>query len=286
MNKKIYGTISQLLKKDGYQYFSGATALHSKSILEVTEQADFLDYVPQHNFLGYDTLRVEVCKNNKKEFCDSLLVIINVVKRNMQVQNIVTDASTGKPLSATIVLNGDTVLTPKMNTNLNTPSEFVCNLKQSQKNKLTVWQNGYFPAVLNIDLTDSVNEFIYRNIVALKPLEIGETIGLSNIFFETNKSIIKTESFDELDNLANALQKNISMKIYITGHTDNKGNDAANLKLSEERVKSVISYLITKKIDKSRLSGKGFGSKKPIATNETDEGRFKNRRVEFTIEKM
>jgi len=74
------------------------------------------------------------------------------------------------------------------------------------------------------------------------------------------------------------------MKINILGYTDNKGNEATNMKLSEERVKCVIQYLVNKSIDKSRLTGKGMGSKNPIDTNDTEDGRIKNRRVEFTIE--
>jgi len=285
VNKTIYGTISNLLKKENYIFFSGAKSFNTSSILEVTEQADFLDYIPQRKFFGYDTMRVEVCTNNKKEKCDSLILIVQVLRTSMSVQNVVIDATTQKPLAAAIILNNDTLIKPPAITST-IPFEFSCELKQFRKNKVTVWQKGYFPAVLNIDVTDSVNSFNFVNKVELKPLEVGGTIGLSNIFFETGKSIIKQESFDELDNLANALLRNISMKIYITGHTDNKGSDAANLKLSDERVKSVIGYLIDKKIDKSRLSGKGYGSKKPIATNDTEEGRFKNRRVEFTVEKL
>ena len=76
------------------------------------------------------------------------------------------------------------------------------------------------------------------------------------------------------------------MKIFISGHTDNKGSEAINLKLSEERVQAVIKFLVDKKVNPSQVSGKGFGSSKPIDTNDTEEGRNKNRRVEFVIDKM
>jgi outer membrane protein OmpA-like peptidoglycan-associated protein len=124
------------------------------------------------------------------------------------------------------------------------------------------------------------------NEVALQPLAVGGVVGLKNIFFETGMSIIKEQSFVELDNLAAALIKNPNLKIFIAGHTDNKGLEAANQKLSDDRVKSVIAYLLQKKVNKNQVDGKGFGSTKPIAPNDTEEGRNKNRRVDFTIQKM
>jgi outer membrane protein OmpA-like peptidoglycan-associated protein len=125
-----------------------------------------------------------------------------------------------------------------------------------------------------------------ENHVALKPLAVGGVIGLNNIFFETGKSIIKELSFDELDNLAASLTKNPKMKIFIAGHTDNRGNETANQKLSDERVQTVIKYLLNKNVNPNQVSGKGFGSTKPIDTNETEEGRNRNRRVDFTIQNL
>jgi outer membrane protein OmpA-like peptidoglycan-associated protein len=203
----------------------------------------------------------------------------------MAVRNIITDATTGKPITATIVLNTDTLIKLRKQES-KSPFEFTSELKAFKKNKITISQEGYFPQVFNFDLTDSLNSFVYDNNVALKPIEVGSLIGLKNIFFETGKSIIKVESYDELDNLANALLKYPNMKIFIEGHTDNKGNDNANLKLSEDRVNSVINFLVNKKVERKRLNGKGYGSKKPIDNNETEEGRNRNRRVEFTIEKI
>ena len=103
---------------------------------------------------------------------------------------------------------------------------------------------------------------------------------LNNIFFETNKAVLKTESFPELDKLVSVLNKS-QMVIDIRGHTDNEGDEKKNQLLSEERAKAVVDYLVSKQINKNRLFYKGFGSSKPIASNNTKEGRQKNRRVEF-----
>jgi outer membrane protein OmpA-like peptidoglycan-associated protein len=112
---------------------------------------------------------------------------------------------------------------------------------------------------------------------------IGETIKLDNIFFETDKSKLKTESLVELNKLLEMLNKYPNLKIEINGHTDNVGTDEYNLKLSKSRAKAVVDYLIEKSIAETRLTHNGYGSTKPIKTNKTEEGRAQNRRVEFKV---
>ena len=106
---------------------------------------------------------------------------------------------------------------------------------------------------------------------------------LYNIFFETDKSRLLPNSFDELNKLADYLSKNKSTIIEISGHTDNTGAEEKNKKLSEARAKAVADYLVLKGIEKARISSKGYGSTMPIAKNDTEAGREQNRRVEFII---
>ncbi len=108
-------------------------------------------------------------------------------------------------------------------------------------------------------------------------------IVLENVLFELNKTVLLKESSLALDKLVDQLQTDKTMKIEIKGHTDNTGNEIENQKLSERRAKAIVDYLVAKNIDKNRLSFKGFGSKQPIASNDTEEGRKKNRRVEFFV---
>jgi outer membrane protein OmpA-like peptidoglycan-associated protein len=110
----------------------------------------------------------------------------------------------------------------------------------------------------------------------------GERMTLKNIFFDTNKSVLLPASFSELDKLAGYLKEN-THSIEISGHTDNTGNEEQNRTLSEARAKAVTDYLILKGIDSSRINFLGQGSSKPIAPNNTEEGKRKNRRVEFII---
>jgi len=101
------------------------------------------------------------------------------------------------------------------------------------------------------------------------------------INFETGKSDIKPESQPIVDQIVEMLKQNSDLKISIEGHTDNVGSDKLNKTLSENRAKSVMNALVSAGIEKSRLSSKGWGSSKPIADNSTEDGRFKNRRVEI-----
>ncbi len=101
------------------------------------------------------------------------------------------------------------------------------------------------------------------------------------INFETGKSDIKPESQPIVDQIVEMLKQNSDLKISIEGHTDNVGSDKLNKTLSENRAKSVMNALVSAGIEKSRLSSKGWGSTKPIADNSTEDGRFKNRRVEI-----
>jgi OmpA-OmpF porin, OOP family len=101
------------------------------------------------------------------------------------------------------------------------------------------------------------------------------------INFETGKSDIKSESQPIVDQIVEMLKQNPDLKVSVEGHTDNVGSDKSNQTLSENRAKSVMNALISGGIEKSRLSSKGWGATKPIEDNTTEDGRFKNRRVEI-----
>lgn len=142
---------------------------------------------------------------------------------------------------------------------------------------------GFMSVSDNIDLR-YVEEYkeIKRDLY-LVPIEIGQTVRLQNIFFDHNKAILRPESFPELERVVKLMNDNKSMKIEVAGHTDSDGSDEFNQKLSDNRAKAVMEYLVQKNISQSRVVYKGYGESKPIATNDTDEGKQLNRRVEFTV---
>jgi outer membrane protein OmpA-like peptidoglycan-associated protein len=144
----------------------------------------------------------------------------------------------------------------------------------------------------NIDLRDvKAGETLDTRDFNLAPIETTKleenaVITMNNIFFDFDKSLLKPESAPELDRLVNMLKEQTSMKIEISGHTDDLGTEQYNLALSERRAKNVIAYLVRSGIDQKRISVQYFGESKPVDSNETEEGRQKNRRVEFKILKL
>jgi outer membrane protein OmpA-like peptidoglycan-associated protein len=112
---------------------------------------------------------------------------------------------------------------------------------------------------------------------------VGGTFVLKEIFFEFDKSTLLQQSYFELMKLMTLLETYPEMQIEIGGHTDGKGSDGYNQRLSENRAKAVVDFLVSKGIDIKRLKYKGYGKSMPVATNDTDEGRALNRRVEFRI---
>jgi outer membrane protein OmpA-like peptidoglycan-associated protein/tetratricopeptide (TPR) repeat protein len=123
----------------------------------------------------------------------------------------------------------------------------------------------------------------YEKNIPLQPIEANATVILKNIFFDVNKFELKPESQVELDKLVQLLNENPTIKIEISGHTDNVGKPADNLVLSNNRAKAVVNYLISKKITAQRLTSKGYGETKPVGDNKTDEGRAMNRRTEVKV---
>lgn len=113
--------------------------------------------------------------------------------------------------------------------------------------------------------------------------EVGSTFILRNIFFDFDRTTLLQQSYVELRNLLNLLNTYPKMRIEVGGHTDGKGSVEYNKKLSENRARNVVNYLISKGIEPRRLQYKGYGKSKPIAPNDTDEGRSLNRRVEIKI---
>ena len=117
----------------------------------------------------------------------------------------------------------------------------------------------------------------------LEPIEVGLTVRLKNIYFDFNKTTLKSESFVELNKVVDFLEQNPSVEVEIGGHTDSKGTDVYNNTLSQGRSQAVVDYIAKQGIDASRLTAKGYGESKPIDTNDTPEGQANNRRVEFTV---
>ncbi|MDB5257049.1 MAG: outer membrane protein [Chitinophagaceae bacterium] len=228
--------------------------------------------VSNNNSLGEeDIFRIKVAEEAKPE----PVVIIH---------GKVLDKVTKQPLAATIdyheLSTGTNVGTARSNP---TDGSYKIILPYGKAYGFLAEKNNFLAESDNIDLT-TIQEYteIERDLY-LSPIEIGKTITLNNVFFVKSKAELLPGSFSELDRLVKVLTDNPELKIELSGHTDNVGDPALNTKLSEDRVVTIKNYLISKIISAKRLSGKGYGGSKPIASNATEETRKLNRRVEFII---
>lgn len=134
-----------------------------------------------------------------------------------------------------------------------------------------------------VDLTSATFKEDVNKDFKLDRVEVGAKVILKNIFFESGKATLKSESYVTLDNVVKLLQSNEGLRLEISGHTDNVGALKTNMKLSEDRAKSVVQYIVSKGISESRLESKGYAFNQPVAPNNTEAGRAQNRRVEFKV---
>lgn len=238
----------------------------------IPASGNYAYFVSSDNSIGQeDIFRVKLQESIKPEF-----VVL--------VTGKVYDSKTNSGISAKIIYedlsNGEEV--GIANSNPETGNYSIV-LPAGKKYGFLAEQDGYIAQNENLDLT-SLDEYKeIRKDLYLIPIEKGQTIRINNIFFDFADFKLLNESFSEMNRLVEFLNENPEIRIGIYGYTDNIGSSDDNIKLSLARANSVAEYLTLKGIDKSRLIIKGFGMKNPIASNSSEEGRQKNRRVEFTI---
>jgi outer membrane protein OmpA-like peptidoglycan-associated protein len=203
------------------------------------------------------------------------------------VKGHVFDAETQKHLGAhfeLLRLSDGNVIVESFSDERN--GEFLLCLPPGDNYALNVAREGYLFYSGNFDLKqvhDACDPQLVN--IPLKPIKVGQAVVLKNVFFDSDSYQLKPESQVELDKLVTFLQQNASVSIEIQGHTDNVGTAAYNLDLSSKRAQSVVDYLLTKGVNTSRMTSKGFGLTQPVATNDTEEGRAQNRRTEMRIVK-
>jgi hypothetical protein len=200
------------------------------------------------------------------------------------LKGTITDINTKKPLGATIELvdneRKEVIATFTANS---ATGKYLVSLPSGKNYGIAVKLDGYLFHSENFDIPAATNFQEVVKDVEMKPIVVGSTIVLKNVFFDYNKATLKPESYLELDRVVKLLTDNPSMRIELSGHTDNRGTAEYNQKLSEDRAKSCVDYLTSKGIAPSRLEYKGYGETKPIDTHDTEEGWANNRRTEFKI---
>lgn len=234
-----------------------------------------------------------VSENNTDIFRVKLPIVKNP-EPWVTVRGKVVDGVTGKPMAAKIVYerlpDGKSMGIAQTNPEtgeyeVRLPAGHLYGVRAEAKDKISEGQN--------LDLRNITSETTIDhkdfNLEPIKvsPIQENIVVSLNNIFFDFDKETLKAESFPELKRIATMMNEKTTMQIEIAGHTDATGPEQYNLGLSERRAKAVMTYLVDKEgVDKNRVTIVFFGETKPIESNETKDGRKKNRRVEFKILKL
>jgi len=197
----------------------------------------------------------------------------------------VTNKSTTQPVMADIELVNlnSAVEEPRME-KADENGQIMLALPVGRNYAFNVSEDGFMFYSQSMRLADEnslTDPFILN--IELEPIEVGAEMDLHNIYYETDSFAILSESEPELQKLVDFLKNNSGLKVEIQGHTDSSGNSESNLELSKLRAKSVVDYLVENGITSSRLQSEGYGDTKPVATNETVDGRRLNRRTTIKI---
>jgi outer membrane protein OmpA-like peptidoglycan-associated protein len=205
------------------------------------------------------------------------------VDTSLLMKGTITDSETGRPVFAKMdIIDAEISRIVATTTSDSTGSYFI-RIPKPKRYGIEIVARNY---MLNLDIADLANESYRHEVIRdfrLDPIEIGARMILKNIFFEFGKSTLKSESYIQLDNVVLLMQSTPGLRIEISGHTDNVGSAKANQKLSEDRSRAVVDYLVSRGVELVRLEYKGYGFSQPVASNSTTEGRSQNRRVEFKI---
>ncbi|WKN44675.1 OmpA family protein [Tunicatimonas pelagia] len=212
---------------------------------------------------------------------------IQVQNRSNYVFGKVYHALTKEPLEATIELV-DLRQQQPISAVTSDPAngEYLMVLTEGSEYALYVNKDNFLFRSLTFNYLAPSEAYIQQPIeidVYLDPVEKGRETVLNNVFFDTDKYVIQEKSKPELDKIASFLQENPTISVSINGHTDNVGSDSYNKTLSTQRAKAVYDYLLQAGVPAERLAYQGYGAEKPIADNNTAEGRQKNRRIAFEI---
>lgn len=219
-------------------------------------------------------VEVEIPENQRIQF------------RSNYVKGIVRDGSSKQPLQAQIeLMNLDNNKVESLVESDSISGEYLIVLTQGAEYALHVSRPGYLFKSLNFNYSEVKNFEPVVVDVLLDKITAGSVAVLNNIFFDVDKYALKTKSASELNNIVRFMRSNPTVKIEIGGHTDNSGSREYNLQLSEKRARSVYQYLIEKGISEKRLALRGYGQDRPVGSNDTEEGRQQNRRIEFKVVK-
>lgn len=204
-------------------------------------------------------------------------------KKTQWVSGKVFDKVTGKGLPSAIEVTDPETGAYVHNLVTDETGHYLITLPSGKNYGLTVSRKGYLFFSDRFYLANGQADSNFVKDIPLVPIAVNASLELHHIEFETGSAKLRVSSFEELDKLATLLKENEALKVEIGGHTDNTGVAAENQKLSLNRAKAVVDYLVVKGIAAQRLIARGYGSSKPIGDNLTEQGRARNRRTEMKV---
>jgi outer membrane protein OmpA-like peptidoglycan-associated protein len=221
----------------------------------------------------------------KADYMDPIVELHKEMKIVTILKGKVIDANTAVPLRATITLvNNENNQIVERITSKSETGDFELVIPHGGNYGVATEASGYLFNSINFNVPQFADYQEIDTHILMMKAEVGSKVVLKNIFFDTGKSEIKSESLNELEKLRELLITNANLKMQINGHTDNTGNPASNMVLSLHRAEAVVQYLVEKGINPDRLSAKGFGAERPIVSNDDEQGgREINRRTELEI---
>jgi outer membrane protein OmpA-like peptidoglycan-associated protein len=227
--------------------------------------------------------KTEVPKS--EEFVDPMVHVHKDMKVVTLLKGKVIDESNAAPLGAVITLvnNETNAIISRLNADPTT-GEFELVIPHGGNYGVATEKSGYLFNSINFNLPQFAEyQEIDTHIIMVKA-EVGSKVVMKNIFFDIGKSDLKNESIAEVENIRKLLIINPNLKVQVNGHTDNSGNANTNKTLSLARASAVVNYLSSHGVEAGRLSAKGYGSERPIVSNDDEiGGREINRRTEIEV---
>ncbi len=199
----------------------------------------------------------------------------------IRVYGKITNAKTGEAIDAELLFeSSDSLVRSKASA-----GEYKTEIASTRSYTITIEAAGFVSNLEKLDVNTYEMKELEMNF-KLQPIEVGATVTLKNVLFIQSKPELLPESYPELDLVVQFMKTNPHIEIELAGHTDSRGSFRQLMSLSQQRVNKVKSYLVSKGVASKRIVGKGYGGSKPISSNDTEETRMLNRRVEFTIRKL
>jgi outer membrane protein OmpA-like peptidoglycan-associated protein len=203
--------------------------------------------------------------------------------RTLYVKGTIIDKNTGKPIPSSVELTDNATNLPLMKVQTDELGAYFITLPTGHDYTFTVNRKGYLFYSDLYALSQGNADSVYKKDIYLQPVALNAAVTFRNIQFANNSYEVPGAGFIELEKLKQVLTENPTLKVEISGHTDNIGKPEDNLLLSTNRAKAIVDWLVRNGIDANRLTYKGYGATQPIAGNDTEAGRAENRRTTFTV---